>query len=167
MIPREVVDFRPMDRYLASYLAGFLDADGSIFVQLKANRSYRYRFQVSWQIVFYQSVKAKRFLLDLRKLVKCGYVRERKDGICEYIIGDTDNILGLLDKVEPYLRLKKRQAELLRAIIARKKNIQSARDFVVLAELVDRFKELNYSKKRINTASVVRNKLRDEGLLTP
>ncbi len=167
IIPREVVDFRPMDKYFAAYLASFLDADGSIYVQLKSNTSYRYRFQVYAQITFYQAAKAKAFLEDLCALTTFGYIRERRDGICEYIIGDTESMLALLDSIEPYLRLKKEQAQLLRTIIMRKQNITSAQEFVALAELVDRFRELNYSKKRSNTADVVRQKLRDEGLLTP
>jgi len=40
-----------------AYIAGFLDGDGSIHVRLKPNSTYRYRFQVSPAIVFYQSVK--------------------------------------------------------------------------------------------------------------
>lgn len=45
-----------------AYIAGFLDGDGSIYVQLKPNPTYRYRFQVSPAIVFYQSEKERRVI---------------------------------------------------------------------------------------------------------
>ncbi len=50
-----------------SYIAGFLDGDGSIYVRLKPNRTYRYGFQVSPYIVLFQSQKVglifKRFVI--------------------------------------------------------------------------------------------------------
>ena len=36
-----------------AYIAGFLDGDGSIYVRIKPNSSYRYRFQISPAIVFW------------------------------------------------------------------------------------------------------------------
>ena len=37
-----------------AYLAGFLDGDGSIIVQLVPRKDYTYKFQVKVSIVFYQ-----------------------------------------------------------------------------------------------------------------
>jgi len=50
-----------------AYIAGFLDGDGSIYVRLKPNSTYRYRFQVSPAIVFYQSEKESNYLQWLQK----------------------------------------------------------------------------------------------------
>jgi hypothetical protein len=37
-----------------SYIAGFLDGDGSVYVKLKKNDTYRYGYQIAPYITFYQ-----------------------------------------------------------------------------------------------------------------
>ena len=150
-----------------AYIAGFLDADGSIYVQLKPNETYKYKFQVAVNVVFYQSVKEKKFMYDLKKLIKKGYIRERTDGIIEYIIGDEKSIVEVLIGVKSYLRLKRKQADLMLEILEIKKNVKSAKDFLRLAKKVDLFKDLNYSKKRKHDYFSVKKVLQREELLTP
>lgn len=156
-----------MNNVFAAYIAGFLDADGSIYVQLKKNATYKYDFQIYVQVVFYQSSKHKIFLMKLCEEIGHGYVRERKDGICEYIIGDYKGMMHIICMVQKYLKLKKQQSILLQDILSQKQEINSAEDFVKLACMIDRFRELNYSKKRINTADTVKKHLIEKGLLTP
>ncbi len=52
-----------------------------------------------------------------------------------------------LDRVEPYLQLKKKQALLLRDILVCKEKVSSQKNFSVLLAKIDSFRELNYSKK--------------------
>ena len=156
-----------MNNVFAAYIAGFLDADGSIYVQLKKNTSYKYDFQIYAQIVFYQSSKHKDFLVKLCEEIGHGYIRERNDDISEYIIGDYKGMIHVISIAHKYLRLKKEQATLMQKILNQKQNIDSADDFVRLAKSIDRFRELNYSKKRINTADVVKKHLIKKNLLTP
>ena len=40
-----------------AYIAGFLDGDGSIYVRMKPNSTYKYGFQISSYIVLFQSQK--------------------------------------------------------------------------------------------------------------
>ena len=150
-----------------AYIAGFLDGDGSIYVKLKPNSTYRYRFQVSPAIVFYQSKKEKKHLEWLKKLVDRGYLRERNDGIVEYIIGDTESMKELIKNLVPFLRLKARQARLLLEILERKKKIKTPKEFLKLAERIDLFQQMNYSKNRIQNSSRVKKVLKKEGLLAP
>jgi len=75
-------------------------------------------------------------------------MRERKDEILEYTIAKKEDIINLLDKIKPYLILKKKQAELIVLILNKKEKIKNVQDFKKLLELVDKFRELNYSKKR-------------------
>lgn len=150
-----------------AYIAGFLDGDGSIYVRLKPNSEYRFKFQVSPYVVFYQSEKGKSHLVWLCKKIAQGYLRTRKDGIVEYIIGDTRGIKMLLESIMPYLKLKKRQARLMLIILREKERIKTAKDFVRLADLIDQFQKLNYSKKRTQDAKIVRKTLKKEGLLAP
>ena len=156
-----------LSRIDCAYIAGFLDADGSIYVQLKPNKTYKYKFQVAINIVFYQSAKEKKFMYNLKSIIGKGYVRERNDNIVEYIIGDKKSIIWLLKKVKLYLKLKRKQADLMLEILEIKKNVKSAEDFLELAKKIDLFKSLNYSKKRKCDYSSVKETLKRKGLLTP
>ena len=150
-----------------AYIAGFLDGDGSIHVRLKPNSTYRYRFQVLPNIVFYQSEKETNHLKWLHKLIGKGYLRKRNDGIVEYILGDIESIRELVKNTLPYLKLKQRQARLMLEILEIKQNIKSAIDFLRLAKKIDVFQKINYSKKRIQNSLEVEKVLKRERLLAP
>ncbi|OGF94506.1 hypothetical protein A2433_01210 [Candidatus Giovannonibacteria bacterium RIFOXYC1_FULL_48_8] len=131
-----------------AYLAGFLDGDGSIYVRLKQNSGYRYGFQVAPYVVFFQSQKERRRFKKICFLLGMGYLRERNDGILEYVINRKEEIRNFLGQVKSHLILKRKQAELMLEILAKKEKIKTKADFNQLARLVDKFRELNYSKKR-------------------
>jgi hypothetical protein len=44
--------------------------------------------------------------------------------------------------------LKARQTDLMLEILERKEKIKDKKDFQFIAQLIDRFRDLNYSKKR-------------------
>ena len=150
-----------------AYIAGFLDGDGSIHVRLKPNSTYKFKFQISPSVVFYQSRKEKQFLIWLKNLINRGYIRERNDGIVEYILGDIESIEILLKELLPYLRLKEKQAKLMLKVISFKKNTETADDFLKLAQEIDKFQYLNYSRKRKQNSLEVEKTLKKEKLLAP
>ena len=156
-----------MSKELRAYIAGFLDGDGSIHVRLKPNKTYRFRFQVAPSIVFYQAKKEKQFLEWMQKILQRGYLRDRNDGICEYVIGDQKSMLWLIAELLPYLKLKKRQAQLMREVLLFKDKVENGKDFLILSQKIDEFQKLNYSKRRTQNSLVVREVLTQEGLLTP
>ena len=131
-----------------AYLAGFLDGDGSIYVRLKPNSTYRYGFQVAPYIVLFQSQKEKENFQKICSLIGLGYLRVRKDGILEYIIGKTDGLREFLKIIKPFVILKKKQVALMTEILDKKEKMRNKNDFRKLTDLIDRFRELNYSKKR-------------------
>ena len=131
-----------------SYLAGFLDGDGSIYAQLKPNPTYKYGFQVAAYVVLFQSQKDRANFENICSLIGLGYLRVRKDGILEYIIGKTEAIRDFLKTIRPFTMLKKEQVALMLEILNKKESVKNEKDFQALADLVDRFRELNYSKKR-------------------
>lgn len=149
------------------YIAGFLDADGSIYVQLKQNSTYKYKFQIAPSIVFYQKKTEKVGLPEIWKILNLGYLRYRKDGMVELIINDRKSIRKLLDETKPYLILKVEQAKLMIKILNKLEKVDSAKDFYSLAVLIDQFRELNYSKKRTVDSRMVYHHLKKLGLLTP
>ena len=131
-----------------AYLAGFLDGDGSIYVRLKPNDTYKYGFQVAPYIVLFQSNQDRENFEKICSKIGLGILRERKDGILEYSINRTDNLKLFLYSIKPFLVLKREQAELMLKILVRKEKVKNQNDFEKLAQLVDSFRELNYSKKR-------------------
>ena len=147
IIPREVM-CKIFSSTISAYLAGFLDGDGSIYVRLKPNSTYRYGFQVAPYIVLFQSNQDKENFKKICSLIDLGILRERKDGILEYSINRMDNLRLFIASVKPFLILKKDQAELMLKILDKKEKVKNHKDFEKLAQLVDAFRELIYSKKR-------------------
>jgi intein-encoded DNA endonuclease-like protein len=142
-----------------AYIAGFLDGDGCIMVQLVYRKDYKLGYQVRASIVFYQKQQYKDFLVWLKDTFECGYVRDRNDGMCEYTIVQKDDVARILDLLSPYIILKKKQAELALSIIARmpgRGRSMTAQLLLDMSKEVDRFSLLNYSKKRKNTSVQVR-----------
>ena len=150
-----------------AYIAGFLDADGSIYVRLKPNETYRYKFQVAPSVVLYQHSSERAFLEKLQKLMQIGYLRDRNDGITELTIGDRPSIRKLVKWTMPYLRLKVSQAELMLNILDKSEQVRSGNDFYKVSKLIDQFGRLNYSKRRVVNAQRVYRTLVERGLLTP
>ena len=132
-----------------AYLAGFLDGDGSIYVRLKPNADYRFGYQVAPFVVFFQAKKDEAKFRRLTALVGGGVWRERKDGILEYTINRQAEIKDFLKQIKKFLILKQTQANLMIQILDRKAKIKDRQNFIELAELVEQFRTLNYSKKRI------------------
>jgi hypothetical protein len=132
-----------------AYLAGFIDGDGSIYVRIKPNNTYRYGFQIAPYIILFQSAKDEVNFKKVCRMLNCGYLRRRKDGILEYTIGRREEILDLISKIRPYLILKKRQANLMEKILKAKSLVKNSKDFGKLMDLVNQFGDINYSKKRI------------------
>jgi intein/homing endonuclease len=148
-----------------AFIAGFLDADGSIYVRLKPNKDYRFDFQVAPYIVFFQKKEKKKILEYLKNLLQVGYLRTRRDGIVEYTIGDVAGLRKVIEIVLPYIVLKERQLELLGEILDFKSKIKTGKDFLRLAKMIDRFEGLNYSKKRFVNSQQVESHLRKQALL--
>ena len=132
-----------------AYLAGFIDGDGSIYVRLKPNETYRYGFQVAPYIILFQSAKDETNFLKICNLLNFGYLRRRKDGVLEYTIGKQEDILTLVKLTKPFLILKKKQAILIEKILKLKRQVKNPKDFSKLMNLVNQFGDLNYSNKRI------------------
>jgi hypothetical protein len=144
-----------MDDTILAYIAGFLDGDGSIFFQIVPRKDYKQKFQIRSSIAFYQKTKYVWILEWLKKEFDCGYIRHRKTGISDYTIVDSKEVEKILKLLAPHVRLKKKQVELGIEIIKRMKYKKTDRDFIEICKLVDKFGNLNYSKKRKITFEVV------------
>ena len=142
-----------------AYIAGFLDADGCVNAQIVQRAEYRLKFQIRVSITFFQSTKRHWFLLQLHEKLKIGCLRKRNDGMSELSIVGSASVSTLLTDLMPYLKLKKKQAELVLQIVPKLSRKQDKHDFLLLCELADQIGLLNDSKRRTITSALVRETL--------
>ena len=147
---------RFMDPTTIAYISGFLDGDGSIFFQIISRPSYKLKFQIRSSIAFYQDTKNKEILEWLKEIFGVGYIRHRKTGISDYTIVEPKEVYRILKLLQPYVKLKRKQVEIGIEILSKLKSEKSKENFLEICKLVDKFKELNYSKKRTMTYEVVK-----------
>ena len=66
-----------------AYIAGFLDGDGCIMLQLVYRHDYVLGYQIRASIVFYQKQQYIDFLAELKEQLGYGYIRKRNDCIAK------------------------------------------------------------------------------------
>ena len=96
-----------------AYIAGFLDGDGSLMLQLKKRSDSKigYRFMVT--IAMYQDSRHEKHLRWMRSFLRIGYVSKRSDGISELRINGYKQVLAVLTDLQPYIRFKEKQTQAL------------------------------------------------------
>lgn|GEM_PF-263725 len=94
-----------------SYIAGFLDGDGSIMLQLKkrSDTSRGYRFMAT--VCLYQDSRHDTPLHWIRDILGAGYVTTRNDSISELRINGFETVRKALTDLQPFIRFKVLQAE--------------------------------------------------------
>jgi LAGLIDADG endonuclease len=152
----------------ASYLAGFLDGDGSIHFQLVRQKEYRFGYYIRASLSFSQHTSARYGLEQLQALVGGGYLRDRGTGMSDLVVTSRPLLIELLRAVEPYVIFKREHVRralwLLPQLEPRRLNVQ---EFLRVAREVDAFATLNYSKTKRISAVDVEQHLRSMGVLTP
>jgi hypothetical protein len=138
-----------------SYLAGFIDADGSLIAQIVENKTYKLKYSIRLTIQITQTTRHHWFLLKIRNLIGAGYVRDRKD-VSDYVLCQIANVANLLKQIQPFLILKEKQANLVLKIIEQLPSSKGSQDkFLELCQLVDQVALLNGGKSRKHTADTV------------
>jgi LAGLIDADG endonuclease len=151
----------------ASYVAGFLDGDGSIHFQLVRQKEYRFGFYIRASISFSQSTTARHGLEHIQSLLGGGYMRDRGTGMSDLVITSRPLLLHILGDVEPHVIFKKEHVRRALEILPQLDRVKDPEVFLQLAREVDAFATLNYSKtKRIFAVDVERH-LRSTGVLCP
>jgi len=154
-----------MDSTTLAYISGFLDGDGSIFFQIVRSRKNNFQnpFTIRTSVAFYQKTTHVKILKQLKMWLRAGYIRHRKTGISDYTVVEPHEVRKILESLQPYVILKKEHLELSLTILDRL-NQTSREAFLETCRLVDRFGELNYSKKRTITSKVVEEYFRNNPL---
>jgi hypothetical protein len=165
-IPREGQHtLRALD---ASYVAGFLDGDGSIHFQLVRQKEYRFGYYIRASVSFSQSTSARFGLEIIQRLVGGGgYMRDRGTGMSDLVITSRPLLLKLLSAVEPYVIFKQEHVRRALLLLPQLDKLRDPEKFLRLAREVDAFATLNYSKSKRISAADVEQHLRSKGVLCP
>lgn len=154
-----------LDTQLA-YLAGFLDADGSIIAQLVSRSDYTLKWQIKVSVIIVLKASRSWLLEKFCHEVGMGNVRDRGDGIFEFSIVTFEEVELFLTQIKPFLTLKQKQSELVLTICKEMQpRCSDARKFLELCKMTDLVSSLNDSKNRTNTAEKVEKTLRDFNLI--
>lgn len=141
------------------YYAGFIDGDGCVNAQIVRRQDYVLGFQIRVSVTLFQKTTRHWFLVQAKKRLGLGTLRKRPDGITELAIVGAAQTKALLEKLLPYLRIKRRQAELVLEILEQLSRSQDAHSFAKLCDKVDSLADFNDSKRRTLRATVVRSEL--------
>jgi len=94
-----------------AYIAGFLDGDGSIMIQLKRRSDTPRGKRLMFTICLYQDTRHEKPLFWMKQILGIGYISRRNDGITELRINGYEKVYRILKELYPHLRFKKKQAE--------------------------------------------------------
>jgi len=92
-----------------AYIAGFLDGDGSLMLQLKKRSDSKRAIRFMATICFYQDTRHEKTLYWIKKVLGIGYISNRNDGITELRINGYKQVGNILTLLQPFIRFKKLQ----------------------------------------------------------
>jgi len=131
-----------------AYIAGFLDGDGSLMIQLKKRSDSKKGIRIMLTICFYQDTRHEKPLHWIRSVLGIGYLSRRNDGMSELRINGHDRVEKILTALSPFIRFKKKQAEIL---LDSAKLLKSSKDKKSLRKLVDNIiaiQQENYATRK-------------------
>ncbi len=96
-----------------AYIAGFLDGDGSLMLQLKKRSDSKRAIRFMTTICFYQDTRHSKALYWVKEVLGIGYISNRNDGMTELRINGYEQIRNILKNLLPYIQFKKLQTRAL------------------------------------------------------
>ena len=150
-----------------AYIAGFLDGDGSIMLQIKPREDVRFGFRITSTICFYQDSSHEKELRWIRDQLQTGYVSRRNDGMSELRVDGHQRVADTLRCLRPYIRFKSDQVELMLEALSKLEVAQTPEEFLAVCVLADKIAEANYTSRRKHTAMAVRKEFESKGWLAP
>lgn len=144
-----------------AYIAGFLDGDGSIMVQIKQRRDTKRGWRIMVTICFYQDARHDGPLMWIRDVLGVGYISRRNDHITELRINGYQEAKYVLDLLSPYIRFKKDQARIALHILSLlcEKSIENMtkEERLLLVDHICNLRDRNYwSSQRKHTKESLR-----------
>lgn len=156
-----------MDELVKAYIAGFLDGDGSIMLQMKPRDDCRFGYRLYSTVCLYQDISQEAALRWIVDQVGVGYLSKRNDGMLEYRIDGHDRVAQFLEALQPYVQFKKRQVEIMLRALKNLKQEQTPEKFLETCTMADELAACNYHSRRKHSAKLVAIALKSRGLLPP
>jgi hypothetical protein len=128
-----------MKKEITAYIAGFIDGDGSIRIQLQPRKN---SFRVRAIISLAQKWGKEKELTWIRNQFKIGYLYQRNDRMTELRIEGHKAVEKILKELKPYFLFKRKQVELVLKILEKIKVGKVT--LLKVAELTDKISKLNY-----------------------
>ena len=138
-----------------SYIAGFLDGDGSLMFQIKKRKDGKLKRRFMCTICFYQDSRHEKSLYWIRKILGIGYISHRNDGMTELRINGFKQTKNILENLIPFIRFKKDQARALynaANLLNRKKGKSlDKKDLLKLVDFIMTIQNNNYITRKKKT----------------
>lgn len=135
-----------------AYIAGFLDGDGSLMLQIKKRKDGALKRRFMPTICFYQDTRHEKPLTWIREILGTGYISRRNDGMTELRINGYAQVRDILKTLLPYIRFKKIQATALCSACEILSNAKRRRltnkQLLVLVNLILVIQKENYATKK-------------------
>lgn len=156
----ESIKVNPMRKILSeankAYLAAFLDADGAIMACIEKHDEKKFGFRVR---VFIKISQNDRKILEwFRSITELGTItRNRKQHV--WRVRDQKEVKNLLEILSPYLKVKRKQAELAKKILSIE--VKSLSKLIKVAQLADSLSRFNIRSKgrRKNFATMIQESI--------
>ena len=139
----------------SAYIAGFLDGDGSLMLQVKSRSDTKRHVRFMATICLYQDTRHEKPLYWIRERLKIGYISRRNDGMTELRINGFEQVRDILIALKPFIRFKAKQAQAMidACAMLSQKFIRelSKRELQRLVKLVFVIRSENYKSRSILT----------------
>jgi len=148
-----------VDPRMGYYIAGFTDGEGSFNVSIKKRKDYVNDWKISAS--FNISQRDRVILALFKKILGCGTLRERKDGVVYY---EVTNVNSLYEKILPFFcrfnflsANKKRNFSIFSRIVElmHKKEHLNQNGFRKILELREILNEGRGRKRKYNLQDVI------------
>jgi hypothetical protein len=96
-----------------AYIAGFLDGDGSLMLQIKKRSDCQRGWRFMATICFYQDSRHEKPLYWIKNRLGIGYISKRNDNITELRVNGYKQCDKILRSLYSFVRFKKPQLESL------------------------------------------------------
>ncbi len=140
-----------------AYIAGFLDGDGSLMLQIKKRADGKNKIRFMATICFYQDTRHEKELFWIQKILGIGYISRRNDGMSELRVNGYKTVGEILKKLIPNIRFKKIQAKALfescKILSKTKFNMLHGEQLAKLVDLILVIQNENYITKKKKTRS--------------
>ena len=138
-----------------AYIAGFLDGDGSLMLQIKKRKDTKRGFRFMATMCFYQDTRHEKSLFWIKDALGIGYISRRNDSMTELRINGFSTVKSILLELEPFVKFKSVQANaLIKACsLLEKRSISelSKEQLIGLVDLILLIQNENYATKHKKT----------------